>query len=142
MPRKPRPLTLDLKPPPMPPDLVLPASSPSTEENYREWHAKIAPQLLAIGQRIVDRLDDNVEKLPPALLLQYLQQIQSFAQRPNSGGPSTVHNHQHLHVGRSKEELIAILERKTGLSSRRREPKTPLTPAEDSPASTTTEQQK
>lgn len=141
MPRKPRPLTLDLKPPPMPPDLVLPASSPSTEENYREWHAKTTKKLLEIGQRIVTQLDRNVELLPPALLIQYLQQIQSFAQKANSGGPSTVHNHQHLHVGRTKEEILAILERKTGLSSRRREPKTALTPAEDSPAPTTTEQQ-
>ena len=139
MPRKRKPITLDLKAPPTPKDLVLPASSPPTEETYREWHAKVAPQLLAIGQRIVDRLDDNVEKLPPALLLQYLQQIQSFAQKPNAGGPSTVHNHQHLHVGRSKEEILAILERKTGLSSRKREVKTVLTEKEEPPESVTTE---
>mgnify|MGYP007071661007 CR=1 FL=1 len=135
MPRKRKPLTLDLKAPPTPKDLVLPAASPTTDETYREWHARVAPKLLDIGQRIVQRLDDNIEQLPPALLLQYLQQIQSFVQRPAVSGPSTVHNHQHLHVGRSKEEILAILERKTGLSSRRRGPKTELTPAEEPPTS-------
>lgn len=96
-------------------DLVLPpafeVAVQTKPQTYEEWHASVAPKLLAIGEKIVERLNDNIDRLPPAFLLQYIQQIQTFAGKP--AGPSTVHNHQHLHIGRSKEELLAILQRKT-----------------------------
>lgn len=89
-------------------------TAPKPGQSYEDWHAEMAPKLLEIGTKIVDKLNQSIDKLPPAFLMQYIQQIQAFAGKP--AGPSTVHNHQHLHIGRSKEELLAILQRKAGRS--------------------------
>jgi len=85
---------------------------------YDQWQQKQLPRLLDVGDKILARLEANIEELPPAMLIQYLQQIHSLAGKPVQGA---VHNH--LHLGeRSKEELLAIMRGASPLPAETKKP--------------------
>ena len=85
---------------------------------YDQWQQKQLPRLLEVGDLILARLEENIDKLPPVMLIQYLQQIHSLAGKPIAGV-----THNHLHLGeRSKEELLAIMRGSSPLPAESKKP--------------------